>query len=711
MVCRKHQKLMETIKGECIMSEQTIQNALYSNPISILDKYTCYSLGATTVRDLVAQNVLDGVLTTVNFGKKPDVLIVDKDKHVVVFLEFKLSSELNTEKKIQSAVEQEIHVARDVNAKIYVVSDGTSFYWYNPYTENRILDENGNEICTEIKPKNEEFKLANFINRVALTISKTNDRLLKVVDCDPTNLAVKIGSILKNISFATPKDSLYTFVELFLFKYLSDIGILKNSDSFSEIYELYTKVTEEEVLYRYLNGARTTINLYFPTAADNTTIINGTIFHAFKDSKGAYKCNGTDAKTFHAIMKLFYEYEKDNGPFLNISRDFKSKLFETFTKQEKSKQNAGKYFTPLKIVQGMVDMVDVKEGMTICDPACGVGKFLLEAASKIDEPFVLEGGHVKKKINLVGFEKEMDEKGATSGYDLTTILAKANTLIYYSNLFKENNNVEDIQLLATELLNCVFHSSKTICGTLDVLEENKYDLILANPPYYQSGIITKEAKGKGFYTEGGTGVEGLFLECIIKSLKVGGVANIVLPDGIMNNISNQKLRDYIIRTCYVESIISLPLNTFFNTPKKTFVLTVTKKKDVNHKQNYPVFAYLCNSIGETLDVNRFDIDDNDFGEAVSKYVHYQKVSDKAHLPKFLEDAFALDKKLKFLNIDTFVSGDDWFIDNRWSDDEKIELGFKEKTNAMSVAEMQMFIDTIMEEIVSYKEELECLDEE
>lgn len=82
------------------MSEQTIQNALYSNPISILDKYTCYSLGATTVRDLVAQNVLDGVLITVNFGKKPDVLIVDKDKHVVVFLEFKLSSELNTEKKI-----------------------------------------------------------------------------------------------------------------------------------------------------------------------------------------------------------------------------------------------------------------------------------------------------------------------------------------------------------------------------------------------------------------------------------------------------------------------------------------------------------------------------------------------------------------------------------------------------------------------------------
>ena len=693
------------------MSEQTIQNALYSNPVSILDKYTCYSLGATTVRDLVAQNVLAGVLPTINLGKKPDVLIVDKDKRVIVFLEFKLPSELDNKKKIEKAVKQEIHVARDVNAKIYVVSDGTSFYWYNPYTENRIKDENGNEIQAEIKPKKEELKLADFINRVALTISATNDCLLKTVDCDPTNLAMKIGGILKNISFATPKDSLYTFVELFLFKYLSDIGILKGNDAFDAIYSAYKTVAEEEVLFRYLNGARETINILFPIALDNTTIINGTIFHAFKDSKGAYRCNGTDAKTFHSILKLFHEYEKANGPFLNISRDFKSKLFETFTKQEKSKQNAGKYFTPLKIVQGMVNMVDVEEGMTICDPACGVGKFLLEASMKIDTPFELKNGAVTKKIELIGFEKEMDEKGATSGYDLTTILAKANTLIYYSNLFKDNNNVADIQTLSRELLNEMFVSSKTICGTLDHLEENKYDLILANPPYYQSAIITKEAKSKGYYSEGGTGVEGLFLEWIVKSLKKGGTANIVLPDGIFNNLSNQKLRDYIITNCYVEAIISLPLNTFFNTPKKTFVLTIVKKEDVNDVQKHPVFAYLCNSIGETLDVNRFDIDDNDFGEAVSKYVHYHKSDDKSNLPGFLAEAYALDRKLKFLPISSFKDGDDWFIDNRWTDEEKIQLGFKEQTNSMTISEMQLFLDTIVEEIASYKEELSCLNEE
>lgn len=693
------------------MSEQTIQNNLYSNPVSILDRYTCYSLGATTVKDLIAQDLLTGVLPTVNLGKKPDVLIVDKDKNVVVFLEFKQPKELNSEKKIEKAVKQEIHVARDVKAKIYVVSNGTLFYWYNPYTENKIKDEDGNDIHTEIMPKKEELKLAEFINRVSLTISPTNDRLLKKVDCDPTSLAMRIGGILKNISFATPKDSLYTFVELFLFKYLSDIGILKNDDSFGAVYSSYKKISEEEVLYNYLTRARETINSLFPVVPDNTTIINGCIFHAFKDSKGAYKCNGTDAKTFHAVLKLFYDYDKANGPFLNISRDFKSKLFETFTKQEKSKQNAGKYFTPLKIVQGMVDMVDIQEGMTICDPACGVGKFLLEASTKIDEPFSLVGGTVKKKVTLIGFEKEMDEKGATSGYDLTTILAKANTLIYYSDLFKNNNNTSDIQKLSEELLNKMFVSSKTICGTLDNLDPEKYDLILANPPYYQSGIITKEAKLKGHYSEGGIGVEGLFLEWIVKSLKKGGTANIVLPDGIMSNIYNQTLREYIIKTCFVEAIISLPLNTFFNTPKKTFVLTIVKKQDINEVQQHPVFAYLCNSIGETLDVNRFDIEENDFGEAVSKYVHYHKSRDKTNLPQFLSDAFSRDGKLKFLSISSFKTGDDWFIDNRWTDDEKVSLGFKEQTNAMTVSEMQTYIDTVIEEIANYKEELSCLNEE
>lgn len=690
------------------MSEQTIQNELYSIPVTILDKYTCLSLGATTVKDLVDSGKLIGVSPSVNHGKKPDVLIIDKDKRVVVFLEFKQPSEFNSDKKIKSAINQEIEVAKKVGAKIFVATDGNKFIWINPKTGNRIKDETGNDVCKSITPKLEEKKLAEFIGRVALDISENNDVLVKITDSDPTDLAMKIGGILKNINFTTPKDSLYTFVELFLFKYLSDIGILTGRDSFDTIYNMYETFGIEEVLYSYLTDPREKIKMLFPEAKDKTSIINGTIFHAYKTSSG-YIANGTDAITFKEIMKLFHEYEKENGKFIHISRDFKSKLFETFTKQERNKQNAGKYFTPLKIVQGMVDMVDIVPGMSICDPACGVGKFLLEASIKLDSPFEFKNEHIVKNILIHGFEKELDEKGATSGYDLTTILAKANMLIYFSNLFKENNNLKDIQTIANELLNDTFYSSKTVCGTLDTIKENEYDLILANPPYYPSKIISDEAKKTKLYEKNGAGVEGLFVEWIIKSIKPGGVANIVLPDGIFTTIRNETLKEYIKESCFIEAIISLPINTFINTPKKTYVMTLKKKNDISEIQEYPVFAYICNSIGETLDVRRFDtLEDNDFHDAVIKYNAYRRLTNKNNFEEPFSSWFNDDEKLKFIPIEEFDKKKMWKIEGWWNEEEKIAIGLKKESNIMSITEFQDFIEQIAEQMNEYKEVLECL---
>lgn len=696
-------------KGETIMSEQTLQNELYSKPVTILDKYTCWSLGATTVKDLVDSGKIIGVSASVNVGKKPDVLIVDKDKRVVVFIEFKKPSEFNTDKKIKAAIEQELDVAIKVGAKIYVVTDGTKFIWINPKTKKRLIDENGNEIFKEIKPKVEEKKLGDFISRVALDITDTNNQLVQISDMDPSDLAEKIAGILQNINFTTPKDSLYTFVELFLFKYLSDIGLLVGRDSFDTIYKMYeSNASEEEVLYCYLTDPREKIKLLFPEASDKTSIINGTIFHASKTPTG-YICNGTDAITFHEVIKLFAEYERKNGKFLHISRDFKSKLFETFTKKERNKQNAGKYFTPLKIVQGMVDMVDIMQGMIICDPACGVGKFLLEASLKLENPFEYKNQHIIKNIVLHGYEKELDEKGATTGYDLTTILAKANMLIYFSNLFKENNNVHDIQVISNELLNDTFFSSKTVCGTLDKINEEKYDLILANPPYYSSKIICDAARKTNLYSKNGAGVEGLFVEWIIKSLKKGGIANIILPDGIFNNIRNGDLKEYIKQQCYIETIISLPINTFINTPKKTYILTLKKKVNTEEVQSYPIFCYICKSIGETLDVNRFDVpEDNDFRDAVNRYNIYRKLTDKTKIEEPFKSWFDNDKKLKFINIDEFIPDKSWIIEKHWTQEEKIAIGLVKESNTVSVEELQEFISEITEQMNEYKEVLECL---
>lgn len=452
------------------------------------------------------------------------------------------------------------------------------------------------------------------------------------------------------------------------------------------------------------------MELFPANPEDGTTIINGRIFHTETDDIGNPIIHETSADCFGKLLDCFQEYEKECGKFLYINKDFKSKLFETFMKNSTEKDGMGQFFTPLKVVHEMVRMVDVKEGMSICDPACGVGKFLLEAAAKISTPFYFENGKLKSKIELVGMEKKMED----NTFDLTTILAKSNILIHYSELFKNNcDSVNKIQKLSEDLLNKAIRSSHTTLGTLEHLVLNCYDLILANPPYYQSGAISEASKSvkiKGSdtkaYTSGGRGIEALFTEWIVKSLKEGGCANVILPDGIFTNIGNDKLKQLILDNCFIDSIISLPVGTFFNTPKKTFILTIHKKSQEEKEmtQPYPVYAYLCSSIGETMDVYRFDIVDNDLHDAVELYNLYRANKNNT----IAISAVADNPRAKLLNIDKFDASENWNVELHWSDEEKIALGIKKKDTVMSLDEFGGYISELINDIRGYQEAVECL---
>lgn len=320
----------------------------------------------------------------------------------------------------------------------------------------------------------------------------------------------------------------------------------------------------------------------------------------------------------------------------------------------------------------------------------------------------MDNGKLISKIDLVGYDKMMSEKD-----DITIILAKANMLIYFSNLFKENNELSDVRYLAHKLLNNTFKLSKTMLGTLDNIEENKYDLIMANPPYYQSKVMRDEANKTGQYTLGGSGVEALFLEWILKSLNYGGIANVVLPDGIFSNESNKKIKKYILDYFYIESIISLPVNTFFNTPKKTYILTVKKKtkveNDNNKKQEYPIFSYICNSIGETLDTYRFDDEkNNDLHEAVCKYNNFKNLNNKIDIIEPFKTYFNSDKKFKPINISDFSEDKSWIIENWWTEEEKIQLGLKKEKKESTIEDFQKLISETINVMKDFEEELECM---
>lgn len=645
------------------MSEELIQRNLVEAPEKMGD-WNFYNIGATTLKALKGAKIIPDRDYDEYEKKKPDALIVKKPL-VIAAIEYKQPKELRTDKQVAAAIAQELGTAQALQAKIYIVTDGKKSYWINPASGNEILQEDGSKITLNFDKKSTEC--ITLINKIRASINATNDQIKAAATVDPLPLAEKVWQDLWAVSGATPENCLYTFVEIFIFKYLSDLGVLRGMYSFYDLLGKYAGNNDNEVLEYYASVIRVKIKELFPgNPKDKTTIINGTIFVS-KDDKAV----SGYATVFKRILNRFNDF----GTLENIDYDFKSKLFETFLKESISKKNWGQYFTPLKVVRSIVNMVDIVPGMEICDPACGVGKFLLEPIlHELHRYYTVEDGELKPQISLCGFDKGFDKDEQK-----TIILAKANMLIYMSGMIKEH---PDMTQKFAQLFNDTFLlQTNSILGTLAKPIKDKFDLILTNPPYVMSGSsnlkeeISKQQELKDYFAISAMGIEGLFMEWIVRALKPNGKAFVVVPDGIMNRSNDKKLRNFILDNCYVDAVISLPLNTFFTTNKKTYILALTKKTPVNvggvatlERQTNPVFTYFCSEIGETRDVYRFDIEQNDLETA----------SDLFNMFKGAKTKFKTsDKRCKVVPIDDFYNGSHWSVDRWWTREEKIELGIEE----------------------------------
>ena len=494
---------------------------------------------------------------------------------------------------------------------------------------------------------------------------------------DPTDLAKQIWQDIWSVTGRDPEKCLYTFVELFIFKYLSDLDILdKDADGHPVNFKNLIKLNDDEAFGNYMNTVRPYLESMFePSDEDNTTIINGSVLNI---GVPQHKL------VFYKILKRFDKL----GELKNIDPKFKSKIFEEFMKQNNNTKNWGRYFTPRNVIDAIIEMSDIdklEEGSNVCDPACGVGGFILEPLKVKNSTkfyYPITNNKIVPRLNFYGFDKgfEKDEQ-------LTIILAKANMLIFLSELLKTNHG------LITEfsnLFNTTFKlTTGDIISTLNNIECDKYDLILTNPPYVTSGssnykdVIKNNADLKEFYKINGMGVESLFLEWIIRSLKPSKKAFVVIPDGILNRSNGSKLRQFVKDQCYIDGIISLPINTFYTTPKKTFILAITKKPEKtdddrkNNIQKEPVFTYLVSDVGETLDVKRFKTDKNDLKEMVCLFKQFMVI----------KNSFASSSlRCKLFPIDTFDAVKSWPVDRWWNKEEKLELGVEDEEIILTLEE-------------------------
>ncbi len=677
------------------MSEELLQRDLVKRPAKI-GKWDFYSIGSTTVKALKEH----GIIRDVDYGaeekKKVDGLLVQR-KEVIAIIEYKKPSEFKTAAQKRKAISQELSVAKKLKASILIATDTTEAIWINVLTGGRIIDESGKPISALFDSSDD--KLPDLITKIRYSINELNDQLKPQKLVNPTDLAKQIWQDIWSVSGATPENCLYTFVELFIFKYLSDLGVLQGMYSFTTLMDSFETNTPEEVLENYASIVRPKIKKLFPeNLGDKTTIINGTIFVS-KDQK-AVKGYST---VFRKVLNKFRDY----GKLEHIDYDFKSQLFESFLKESISKKNWGQFFTPLRVVRSIAEMAkdEIREDAVICDPACGVGKFLLEPIkTKLDQFFEVKKGVLVSKVKLHGFDKGFDRDEQK-----TIILAKANMLIYFSDLIKENPGLTE---QFAQLFNSTFElKTNSILGTLSEPVDSVYDLILTNPPYVTSGSsnLKEEIKKDGdlikHYKINALGVEGLFMEWIVRALKPGGRAYIVIPDGILNRQHDSFLRKYILDECVIDAIISLPVNTFFTTNKKTYILSIRKKQAKKPVQTEPVFCYLVSEIGESRDIYRFDIDQDDLKEAVTLYSFFK--NNKTHFGKVAKDPRCKVVEFAFFQENVNLG---WVVDNLWTESERISLGLIKAGREMTVPEFAQYVGDVSTTLLDLQAELVELEE-
>ena len=680
-----------------------------------LGRYIYIKLGATTLRQLkkgkyVSINVPNNIL-----DKKPDGLILLPGGAIKAVIEYKTPEELSTDRLIKKAIDQEIEVAKAL-CNLLIVSDGTKSFWINPHTGEQILKNGVNidlvfdayKIVNQELTLEQKIDLETLIDQADYSLNKTNNELYEPEVLDPSPLAKEVWQKIWISTGKDPEKCLYNFVEIFVFKYLSDIGVLNETNNFQSIYQRKNTAGNESALTNYANISRKDILRKFPKGSDGTTIINGTIFI---NEKG--EPNLSQASLFGQVLDSFQKYDDSYGSFRYVTKEFKTRLFETFLRQSAGVKKLGQFFTPRNVVKAIVEMTRVDKlpkNARVADPFCGVGGFILELISMDDDiykQFIPKNGEVAPNIGLIGYDKGSDEKED----ERTIILAKANMLIYFSDILARYHSDLHLESFSNNAFNKIFKLLRSNLGTFAQINDEPYDLIITNPPYVTSGSTSiksdidnnedfklyKLYNNKDYYSAGGRGTEALSIEWIIKNLKEEGKAFVIVPDGLL---LQEKILKYIKKNCFIEGVISLPNRTFYSTPKKTYIIILKKKSKDNEgkfkDQDHPVFTYLVSEIGETRDAKRFNIEENDLDECVNLFKIFS--STKTEMINSLRQ--------KIVPFNEFNKLDNWLIDRLWSDDEKQELNIVEETNIITEGEFY----SLIKELKKYVNSIDLMDE-
>jgi len=247
----------------------------------------------------------------------------------------------------------------------------------------------------------------------------------------------------------------------------------------------------------------------------------------FADSYNYMKFGTLIRQVINKINEIDFSRQEDRHLF--------NDLYEQILRDLQSAGNAGEYYTPRAVTQFMVDMTDPRLGDKILDPACGTGGFLVCALEHVRRRDVRTlHDELLLRQSIRGIEKK----------PLPHMLCVTNLILH------------DVDVPLIDRDNALSRRPLRDYGPHDCV-----DVILTNPPFggmEEPGVETNFPQN--FQTKE---TADLFLVLILKLLKPGGKAAIVLPDGsLFGEGVKTRIKERLLQACNLHTIVRLPNGVF-----------------------------------------------------------------------------------------------------------------------------------------------------
>lgn len=262
-------------------------------------------------------------------------------------------------------------------------------------------------------------------------------------------------------------------------------------------------------------------------------------------------------------------------------RDTKGDVYEYMLGKIATAGQNGQFRTPRHIIRLMVEMTAPQPNDVICDPACGTSGFL-----------VMAGEVLRKRHPKLLHDKKASEhfhKRMFHGFDFD------NTMLRIGSMNMLLHGVENPDIRYRDSL------AQDHAG-----EEEKYTLVLANPPF--AGSLDYENTAKDLLQIVKTKkTELLFLALFLRLLKPGGRGAVIVPDGVLFGSSNahKELRRMLVEEQKLDGVVSLPSGVFKPyAGVSTAILLFTKTNSGGTDQ---VWFYDVKADGMSLDDKRTDL--------------------------------------------------------------------------------------------------------